>query len=52
MEKIENRMQDISNPIEKKLMEKCINYIDQEIPLCDVSFDDSEKKTLKLTASA
>jgi len=48
MEKIENRMQRISNPIETKLMEKCMNYLDQEILLCDVSFDDSEKQLLKL----
>ena len=48
MEKIENRMQRISNPIETKLMEKCMNYIDQEILLCDVSFNDSEKELLKL----
>ena len=46
MEKIENRMQRISNPIETKLMEKCLNYLDQEILLCDVSFDDSEKQLL------
>ena len=48
MEKIENRMQRISNPIETKLMEKCMNYLDQEILLCDVSFDDSEKQLLNL----
>ena len=48
MEKIENRMQRTSNSIETKLMEKCMNYLDQEILLCDVSFDDSEKQLLKL----
>ena len=48
MEKIENRMQRISNPIEIKLMEKCMNYLDQEILLCDISFNDSEKELLKL----
>ena len=48
LEKIENRMQGISNPIETKLMEKCISYLDQEIPLCDVNFDESEKQMLKL----
>jgi len=36
MEKIENRMQLTSNPIETKLIEKCMNYLEQEIPLCDV----------------
>ena len=48
MENIENRLERISNPTETKLMEKCMNYLDQEIPLCDVSFTDSEKQMLKL----
>jgi len=48
MEKIENRIQRTSNLIETKLMEKCMNYLDQEIPLCDVRFDDLEKQMLKL----
>ena len=48
MEKIENRMQRTSNPIETKLIEKCMNYLEQEIPLCDVGFDDSEKQMLDL----
>jgi len=48
MENIENRMQRISNSMETKLMKKCMNYLEQEIPLCDVSFDVSEKQILKL----
>ena len=48
MEKIENRMQLTSNPIETKLIEKCMNYLEQEIPLCDVGFDYSEKQMLDL----
>ena len=48
MENIENRMKRISNPIETKLMKKCMNYLDQEIPLCEISFDDSEKEMLNL----
>ena len=48
MENIENRLERISNPTETKLMEKCMNYLDQEIPLCDASFTDSEKQMLKL----
>ena len=46
MEKIENRMQRISNPIETKLMENCMNYLDKEMPLSDVSFDNSEQQLL------
>ena len=48
MEKIEHRMQRTSNQIEIKLIKKCINYLEQEIPLCDVVFDDSEKQMLDL----
>ena len=47
MEKIENRMQRISNPIETKLMENCLNYLDKEMPLCDVGFDDAGQELLK-----
>ena len=47
MEIIENRKQRLSDPIETKLMEKCMNHLDQEMPLCDVSFDDAEKEILK-----
>ena len=46
MEKIENRIKRTSNPIETKLMGKCMNYLEQEIPLYDVGFDDSEKQIL------
>ena len=47
MEIIENRKQRLSDPIETKLMEKCMNHLDQEMPLCDVNFDDAEKEILK-----
>ena len=50
MEKIENHNQRISDSIESKLMGKCMDYLDQEIPLCDVDFDDSEMQILKLLA--
>ena len=52
MEKIENRMQRISNPTETKLMEKCLHYLEQEIPLCDVAFDESSKTLLDLLSLA
>ena len=48
MEKIENRMQRTSNQTETKLLEKCLHYLEQEIPLCDVDFNDSEKQILDL----
>ena len=46
MEKIENRIQRTSNPIETKLLGKCMNSLEQEIPLCDVVFDESSKTIL------
>jgi len=52
MEKIENRIQRTSNPIEIKLLEKCMNSLEQEIPLCDVVFDDSSKTMLDLLSLA
>jgi len=52
MEKIENRIQRTSNPIETKLLEKCMNSLEQEIPLCDVGFDDSSKTMLDLLSLA
>ena len=48
MEKIEKRMQHISNLKETELMAKCMHYLEQEIPLCDVEFANSEKQMLKL----
>ena len=52
MEKIENRIQRTSNPIEKKLLGNCMNSLEQEIPLCDVIFDDSSKTMLDLLSLA
>jgi len=52
MEKIENRMQRTSNPIETKLLGKCMNSLEQEIPLCDVVFDGSSKIILDLLSLA
>ena len=52
MEKIENRIQRTSNPIETKLLGKCMNSLEQEIPLCDVGFDDTSKTMLDLLSLA
>jgi len=52
MEKIENRIQRTSNPIETKLLGKCMNSLEQEIPLCDIVFDDSSKTILDLLSLA
>ena len=52
MEKIENRIQRTSNAIEAKLLGKCMNSLEQEIPLCDVVFDDTSKTMLDLLSLA
>ncbi len=52
MEKIENRIQRTSNPIETKLLENCMNSLEQEVPLCDVIFDESSKIMLDLLSLA
>lgn len=48
MEKIENRIQRISDDKGVKLLEKCLEFLEQEIPLCDVSFDDPENEILNM----
>jgi len=46
MEKIETRLSRIIEDDEKQLMLKCMEILEQEIPLCDVEFSDEEKKIL------
>lgn len=47
MEKIENRLARISEGSEKTLLQKCMEKLELEIPLCDVEFDDQETAILK-----
>lgn len=46
MEKIESRLNRITDEKEKELMEQCMEKLEDEIPLCDVAFNDEEKELL------
>ena len=47
MEMIEARLTRLEDPDEKTLMVKCLEKLEEEIPLCDVEFNDEEKKIMK-----
>jgi len=44
IEKCEGRIERSEDEVEKRLMEKCLEYLEQEIPLCDVEFTDEERE--------
>ena len=46
MEKIETRLTRTANKKEIKLLQKCMDFLEKEMPLCDVQFDDPEKEIL------
>lgn len=50
MEKIETRLSKLEEGNEKALMTKCIELLEQEKPLCDVDFNDEERKIMIATA--
>ena len=50
MEKIETRLARLTEDDEKALMMKCMENLENEIPLCEVVFDDDEKSMLKALA--
>ena len=50
MEKIETRLARLTDNDEMALMEKCMDYLEEEIPLCEVEFSDEETGMLKTTA--
>ena len=47
MEKIEGRMGRAEDDNEKKLLEKCLNHLEKEQPLCNMEFNNSEIEMLK-----
>ena len=47
MEKCEKRIERSNDEAEVQLMQKCIEQMEQEIPLCDVSFTDWEQEQLR-----
>ena len=47
MEKMETRFSNSSNDAEKALVKKCLEAMEQEKPLCDVEFSDSEQEIMR-----
>ncbi|HDP69653.1 MAG TPA: DUF933 domain-containing protein [Actinobacteria bacterium] len=47
IEKIEGRLARLNDKKEEELLLKCMEKLEQEIPLCDVEFNDEEEKLLK-----
>lgn len=50
MEKCEGRIERSEDRAEIQLMHKCIEYLENEIPLCDGEFTDDEKELLRKLA--
>jgi ribosome-binding ATPase YchF (GTP1/OBG family) len=50
IEKIETRLSKLEDGSEKVLMTKCFEQLEQEIPLCDVEFNDEEIEIMIATA--
>ena len=50
MEMIEARLARLDDPDEKALMVKCLENLEEEIPLCDVEFNSEEEKIMKKTS--
>jgi hypothetical protein len=47
MEKLENRRDRTTDQSEKKLLDKCLQYLEQETPLCRVDFNEEEAALLR-----
>ncbi len=50
MEKLETRRDRTGDPQEQALLGKCLEYLEQEMPLCDVSFSEEESALLRALA--
>ncbi|MCP4177546.1 MAG: DUF933 domain-containing protein [bacterium] len=50
IEKLENRLENSPEPAEEVLIKKCIEYLEDEKPLCDIKFSEDEKEILKQLA--
>ena len=50
LEKLEARRDRTADAAEKELLDKCLRYLEQEVPLCDVAFTESELTLLKVLA--
>ena len=50
LEKLEARRDRTADSAEKELLDKCLRYLEQEVPLCDVAFTEPELALLKILA--
>lgn len=50
MEKVEARRDRTANDFEKNLLNRCLDFLEKEIPLCDVDFSSEESALLKQLA--
>ena len=50
MEKLETRVKRATDDFEKALLTRCLGYLEQETPLCDVDFSEEESALLKQLA--
>jgi ribosome-binding ATPase len=50
MDKLENRRDRTGEAAEKELLTRCLNYLEQEVPLCDGDFSDAELSLLRTLA--
>ncbi len=50
MEKLEARLDRAADAAEKQLLEKCLGYLEQEVPLCDGEFNEAELTLLRTLA--
>ena len=48
MEKAEGRIERAADQFEKELMQKCMEQMENEVPLCDVEFSDEEIEVMKI----
>jgi hypothetical protein len=50
MEKLEGRRDRTEDVVEKELLKKCLDYLEQEVPLCDGQFTEAELSLLRTLA--
>jgi len=50
LEKLEARRDRTADSAEKELLDKCLRYLEQEVPLCDVQFTEAELTLVKVLA--
>ena len=48
IEKLEARVQNTNDNFEKELIKKCISCLENEMPLCDIVFNEQEQKLLQM----